>query len=49
MGKQTVLSHLKNNHFDTKGSGAFENAAESPNNFFQLQLSITQTRPKTGV
>jgi len=31
MGKQTVLSRIKNNHFDTKGSNVFEDAAKSPN------------------
>jgi len=31
MRKQTVLSHMKNNQFDGKDGGAFEDAAKSPN------------------
>jgi len=31
MGKQKALSHIKNNHLDTKGGGACEDAAKSPN------------------
>jgi len=34
MEKQTVLSHLKNNHFDTKGNDVFEDAAKSLNRRF---------------
>jgi len=39
MGKQKVLSRIKNNHFDGKGGGACEDAAKSPNKSFQSEES----------
>jgi len=46
LGKQKVLSHIKNNHFDAKGGSACENAAKSPNTalscVFSAQLSSRQ-------
>jgi len=42
MGKQTVLSHFENNYFDTKGGGAFEDAAKSPNNDMEMVFQLNE-------